>query len=335
MADKAAAGVERSICARASERSATTRAEFRVRRRTRRQPVDAVGEVADLLFQPFDRHRPRGGRGQQVADFFGLRADALERRGIDDALGDGVDLGVDRANLALEPLHGGLRIVRAQSVPDLNDQRLERRDERLARAIVAHRRDAFAQIAHRAFQRDDGVARREIGEAARHRRELGAEPLNVDGRLRALFALFAAHLVEAQVQRRDLVAQRVGRRRAARRRRRARFDGRRQGPRRFPSFRRCGAGARRRRGVGAEIAPGALRRLEIGRRGARVEFAAPAGDLRDGLAQVDARTLGPARRFAAPLLHGLDAARERAHAGVEFPFGLVEARRQSAGRLGH
>ena len=330
MADKAAAGVDRSICARASERSATTRADFGLGRRTRRQPLDAVREIADLLFQPFDRHRPHGGRGQEVAHFLGLRADALERRGIDDALGDGVDLGVDRANLALEPLHRRLRIVGAQRVPDLTDQRLERRDERFARAIVAHRSDAFAQIAHRAFERDDGVARRKIGEAARHRRELGAQPLRVGGGPRALFALFAAHLVEAQAQGHDLIAQRLDRRRAARGRRRGRFEGR----RRFAGMRRGFRRAGGRRGLDAETAPAALWRLDLGRARARVEFAAPARDLRDGLLHVEARALGSARRLTAPILDGVDAARERAHAGVELAFGLVEARFQTARRLG-
>ena len=128
MADKAAGGVDRSICARASERSATTRAEFGLGRRTGRQSLDAVGEIADLLFQPFDRHRPRRRGGQQVAHFLGLRADAFERLGIDGALGDGFELGFDAANFALEPLRRGSRIVRAQGVPDLADPRLERSD---------------------------------------------------------------------------------------------------------------------------------------------------------------------------------------------------------------
>ena len=123
----------------------------------------------------------------------------------------------------------------------------------------------------------------------------------------AMFALFAAHLVEARAEGEDLVAQRVGRRRAARRRRR--FDGRRQGPRPFCGFRR-GAGR------------------------ARVEFAAPAGDLRDGVLHVDARTLGRARRFAPPVLDGLDAARERGHTRFEFAFGLFGARFQAARRVG-
>ena len=283
------------------------------------KPLDAVREIADLLFQPFDRHRPRRGRGQKVADFFGLRADALERRGIDDALGDGVDFGVDRANLALEPLHGGLRIVRAQSVPDLRDQRLERRDERVARAAVAHRRDALAQIAHRAFERDDGVARRQIGEAARHRRELGAQSLHVDGRLRALFALFAAHLVEARLRASDLVAQRVDQRRpragaAAPLRRFRRCDGRRQGPR--PKL------------------VSALPALEVG----RCARASSSLRRRAICETASCRSMrgrsGPRGASRRRSCDGLDAARERAHTRVEFAFGLVEARFQAAGRVG-
>ena len=86
MADSAAGGVDRSICARASERSATTRAVSAWGAGLDDKSLDAVREVADLLFQPFDRHRAGRGRGQKIADLFGLRADALERRGIDDAL---------------------------------------------------------------------------------------------------------------------------------------------------------------------------------------------------------------------------------------------------------
>ena len=61
-----------------------------------------------------------------------------------------VDLGVDGADLALEALHGDVRIVGAQGVQDLVDQRLDRRDERLARAVVAHgRRCAHSDRASR------------------------------------------------------------------------------------------------------------------------------------------------------------------------------------------
>ena len=178
---------------------------FGLRRRAGGETVDPVGEFADLLFEPLDRHRPRRGGGEQVAHFFGLGADALESGGIDDALGDRVDLGAERAQLALEPGDGGVGIMGAQGLARFDDQR----GQRVARAAVAERGDAIAQIAHRALERDDRVARREIDEAARHRRQLAAQGLHVGRGRRRLLGLLAAHLFEPRGERGDLFAQRL------------------------------------------------------------------------------------------------------------------------------
>ena len=203
IAVSAAAGIERSICARASAINAPSRAEFGLRRRAGGEPVDPVGKLADLPFEPLDRHRPRRGGGEQVAHFFGLGADALESGGIDDALGDRVDLGAQRAQLALEPGDGGMGIMGAQGLARFDDQR----GQSVARAAVAERGDALAQIAHRALERDDRVAGSEIGETARHRRQLAAHRLHVGRGGRRLFGLLAAHLFQSCGKRGDLFAQ--------------------------------------------------------------------------------------------------------------------------------
>ena len=176
---------------------------FGLRRRAGGEPVDPVGKLADLPFEPLDRHRPRRGGGEQVAHFFGLGADALESGGIDDALGDRVDLGAQRAQLALEPGDGGMGIMGAQGLARFDDQR----GQRVARAAVAERGDALAQIAHRALERDDRVAGGEIGETARHRRQLAAHRLHVGRGGRRLFGLLAAHLFQPRGERGDLFAQ--------------------------------------------------------------------------------------------------------------------------------
>ena len=176
IAVSAAAGIERSICARVSAISAPSRADsacgagLAASRSTR-----SARSAICFSSRSTGTGRDRGG-GEQIAHFFGLGANALEGGGIDDALGDRVDLGAKRAQLALEPGDGGVRVMGAQRLARLGDQR----GQRVARAAVAKRGDAFAEIAHRAFERDDRVARREIGEAARHRRQLAAQRLDVD-----------------------------------------------------------------------------------------------------------------------------------------------------------
>ena len=191
IAASAVVGVERSICARGGQQRAAAR-RFGLRRRAAGEPIDPVGKFAHLLFEPIDRHRTRRCGGEQVTHLFGLNANALEHGGIDDAFGDHIDLGADGANLALQPDDGALWIVGAQRFAQFGDQT----GQRVAGAAVAQSRDAFAKIAHRAFKRDDGVARRKIGEAARHRRQFRAQRLDVLGAGGGLFALLAMHFFE-------------------------------------------------------------------------------------------------------------------------------------------
>ncbi len=262
--------------------------------------VDAVGEVADLALKPFDRHRTRGGGGEQIAHFLGLGADALEGGGIDDALGDRVDLGAERAQLALETGDRDMRIVRAQGVARFGDQR----GQRLARAVVAQRGDALAEIAHRAFERDDRVARREIDQAARHRGEFAAQGLNVGRGGSRLLGLFATNPFEPRAKRGDFLAQG------------------------FDAGGRCGFGGGR-----------ARTRRRLGAGGARVEFATSSGDLRRRLLRVEARTVSGFGRLAPPLRFTLDATGERVEARVEIararlqrPLDPLFDRRQALGR---
>ena len=285
---------------------------FGLRRRAGGKPVDPVGEFADLPFEPLDRHRPRRGGGEQVAHFFGLGADALESGGIDDALGDRVDLGAERAQLALEPGDGGMGIMGAQGLARFDDQR----GQSVARAAVAERGDALAQIAHRALERDDRVAGGEIGEAARHRRQLAAHRLHVGRGGRRLFGLLAAHLFQPRGERGDLFAQGLD----AGRRGGLGAAGARTG-RGFRGLTR----ARRARCAGARSAPPPPLDRSAASFGRRL--------------RIETRPFGRSWRLASPLGFVFDAAGERVEARVEVahprlqsPFDPLLDRRQPVGR---
>ena len=113
---------------------------------------------------------------------------------------DAVDFRADCADFALQRFDRLARIVGAQRFAQSLDQSLDRRQQIFTRAVLARGGDALGEIAYRALERDDGVSGRKIGEAARHRGELGAQRVDIGGRRIAPFALLATQFVEALAQ---------------------------------------------------------------------------------------------------------------------------------------
>ena len=234
-----------------------------------------------------------------------------------------IDLFVDGANFALERLRRRARVMRAQRSAQLVDHALDRRKQSREGAAVAACRDALGEIADRALDADDRVPRGQIGEAARHRRQLGAQRFDFDARRLAPFARFAAEFIEPLAEFAYLDLQAFGRGGA----RRDFGDNRRPGRvadlmpwRAWPHRRRrcC-------RRVNAEIAPARLRRFASGDRSASVELLATARDLADGVDDIETRTHYGARYFGSRFFACLNAARQFVHALVERARGLFDA----------
>ncbi len=158
---------------------------FEVGNGTCAKPLDAIGQVPDLPLQPFERRRAQRGRGEEIARLLGLPPDALEALGIDRRRRKAVDLAADRANLAFEPGGRRLRVMRLHRGAEFRGHRLERSEHRFAVPALAQHLHPLDQIADRALERDDGVARRKVGKALSHGVDLGAQGGKVDGGRRA------------------------------------------------------------------------------------------------------------------------------------------------------
>ena len=102
--------------------------------------------------------------------------------------------------------------MRFQRRAEFRGHRLERSEHRFAVTALTQHLDALHEIADRALERDDGVARRKIGEAPVHRRDLGAHRAEVDRRGARLGAL-AAHVVELAAERSNVIEQQLRERR--------------------------------------------------------------------------------------------------------------------------
>ena len=134
---------------------------------------DAVGEFADLPLHPLERRGAQSGGSEEVAHFLRLPPDALERLGFDRRRGEAVDLAADGADLAFEPGGDRLRVVRLQRRAQFGRHRLERSQQRFAVAVLTHHLDPPHEVADRALERDHRIARRKVGEALAHGRDLG------------------------------------------------------------------------------------------------------------------------------------------------------------------
>ena len=179
---------------------------FEVRNGACAESLDAIGELADLPLEPLERRRAQRGASEQIAHLFGLLADAFERLGLDRRRREAVDLGADCANLALKPGRRRLRVMRLHRRAELGRHRLERSEHRFAVAALPQRLDPLDKIADRAFERDDGVARRKIGEALAHGVDLGAHCAHVDGGGKR-FGSLAPHVVELHGESANVVEQ--------------------------------------------------------------------------------------------------------------------------------
>ena len=147
----------------------------------RAKPLDAVRQFADLPLQPFKRRRAQRGRSQEIAHFFRLPADALERLRLYRGRRKAIDLAADRADLALEPSSHGLRVMRFQRSAEFGGHRLERSEHQFAVTAFTQHLDPLHEVADGALKRDNRVARRKIGETVAHGADLGAHGVEVDG----------------------------------------------------------------------------------------------------------------------------------------------------------
>ena len=166
-----------------------------MRRRTCGQSIHAIGEFADLTLQPLDWRRTHGRRGEQVADLLGLPTNALELVRVDRGLREAVDLPANRADLALKPSGDRLWVMRLQSRAQFGRHGVQRGEQRFALTAFAQHCDPLRQIADRALERDDRIARREVGETSRHRGDLDAHGVDLRG-ADARTGLFAPQVVE-------------------------------------------------------------------------------------------------------------------------------------------
>ncbi len=74
--------------------------------------LDAVSQFADLALQPLKRRRAQRSRSEEVAHFFRLPPDQFKGFRLDSRRREVVDLGADRADLALEASNRRLRVMR-------------------------------------------------------------------------------------------------------------------------------------------------------------------------------------------------------------------------------
>ena len=98
-------------------------------------------------------------------------------------------------NLAFEPGGDLLRVMRLQGRAQFGRHGVQRREQRFAVAVFAQHGDPLRQIADRALESDDRVARRQVRETSRHRGDLDAHRLDLRG-ADARAGLFATHVVE-------------------------------------------------------------------------------------------------------------------------------------------
>ena len=167
--------------------------------------------------------------------------------------------------------------------------RLERSEQRFAGAVLAHHFDALHEVADRAFERDHRIARRKVGEALAHCRDLGPHGAEIDSRAGRI-ALLAPEVVKREREGANVVAQRFRQRRCE--------GGFRDGGRRV-ELGRCRRGLRARARVWAGRGRGDAN--------ANAELLAAHGDLRHGGLEI-------ARRLRRRPLAGLSWA---APAGVD------------------
>ena len=137
-----------------------------------------------------------------------MDADAFEGLGIDRALGQTIDLGADSADIAFKSGGGQPRIVRLQRRAKFSRHRVQRRQKRFTTSALSQLVDAFGQVPNGAFQRDDGIPRREVGQTARHRGDLAAHCVDV-GDANALIG--SKHGVQFGSQRTNVVTHRLRR----------------------------------------------------------------------------------------------------------------------------
>ena len=185
-----------------------------MRSRARAKPLDAVRQFADLPLQPFERRRAQRGRSEEIAHFFRLPPDALERLGVDRGRRQVIDLGADRADLALEPSSHGLQVMRFQRRAEFGGHRLERSEHRFAVTAFTQHLHPLHEVVDGALKRDNRVARRKIGETLAHGADLGAHGVEVDGG-GALIGSLAAHIVELERQGSNVVDQQLRERRGS------------------------------------------------------------------------------------------------------------------------
>ena len=167
--------------------------------------VDAVGEFADSAFHPLERRGARSGGSKEVAHLLRLPPDALEGLGFDRRRSEAVDLAADGADLAFEPDGDRLRVVRLQRQTQLGRHRLERRKQRFGMAGLTRHLDPLHEVPDRALERDHRIARREVGEALAHSRDLGPHGAKIDRRA-ARLALLAPEVVELEREGSNIVA---------------------------------------------------------------------------------------------------------------------------------
>ena len=153
-----------------------------VRRRARGEAFHAIGELPDLPLQPLDRDRAQGRFGEKVTHFLRLAAKSLEDLGTDRHARKSFDFVAQRANFPFERFGRDPRVVVAKRFAHLIEHGFDGGDKAIARPGFARRVQSLTEIAHRAFERDRRIARREGGEAARHRREPRPEVFRNGGR---------------------------------------------------------------------------------------------------------------------------------------------------------
>ena len=152
-----------------------------MRRGTCAELLDAIGELADPPLHPLERRGAQSGGSEEVAHFLRLPPDVFERLRLDRRRREAVDLAADGAELAFELGGDRLRIVHLQGRPQFGRHRLERSRQRFAMAVLTHPLDALHEVADRALERDHRIARRKVGEAPAHRRDLGPHGVEIDG----------------------------------------------------------------------------------------------------------------------------------------------------------
>ena len=150
-------------------------------RRTGAQSLHPVSEFADLPLQSFDRRGAHSRRGKEVAHFFRLEPDPLEGLGIDRALDKAIDLAANGADFAFKSGGCHLRIVRLQSRAQFGRHCVERAKERFPVSSLPQHFDALGQIPDGAFEPNDCVSRRQVGQTAGNSGDLNAQGGDVDG----------------------------------------------------------------------------------------------------------------------------------------------------------